>query len=306
MPYHIRKAAVIGSGIMGGGIAALLAGVGIEVLLRGHAGELMHMRKAYAYSLDDAAMAIRRDDQLEGWLFRHLQGHMLREVDGPVFKAPHQEDIARLAMESLRSALEPAAALAPLQRVWHLFVTQRLRRETALSLVKFGSVVEVRLPYLDNDLVSLLLAMPVEMKLAEKIQTYILRRRMPEFLKVVNSNTAARVGSSETVRKLSTLRMRVLAKLGVRGYQPYERLGLWLRRELAPMVEEILLDERTLDEGIFEPDTVHKVFDQHQKKQRNHTYLLMAMMIYELGRRRLSSTSADASAAFSSSSPTPA
>ncbi|MBZ0299764.1 MAG: 3-hydroxyacyl-CoA dehydrogenase family protein, partial [Anaerolineae bacterium] len=33
MPYHIRKAAVIGSGTMGGGIAALLAGVGIETIL---------------------------------------------------------------------------------------------------------------------------------------------------------------------------------------------------------------------------------------------------------------------------------
>ncbi len=33
MSYHIRKAAVIGSGTMGGGIAALLAGVGIETLL---------------------------------------------------------------------------------------------------------------------------------------------------------------------------------------------------------------------------------------------------------------------------------
>lgn len=33
MPYNIRKATVIGSGTMGGGIAALLAGVGIETLL---------------------------------------------------------------------------------------------------------------------------------------------------------------------------------------------------------------------------------------------------------------------------------
>jgi 3-hydroxyacyl-CoA dehydrogenase len=33
MPYHIRKAAVIGSGTMGGGIAALLAGVGVDTLL---------------------------------------------------------------------------------------------------------------------------------------------------------------------------------------------------------------------------------------------------------------------------------
>ena len=33
MTYHIKKAAVIGSGTMGGGIAALLAGVGVETLL---------------------------------------------------------------------------------------------------------------------------------------------------------------------------------------------------------------------------------------------------------------------------------
>ena len=31
--YHVRRAAVIGSGTMGGGIAALLAGVGIRVTL---------------------------------------------------------------------------------------------------------------------------------------------------------------------------------------------------------------------------------------------------------------------------------
>ncbi|MCA9913254.1 MAG: 3-hydroxyacyl-CoA dehydrogenase/enoyl-CoA hydratase family protein, partial [Anaerolineae bacterium] len=33
MGYQVKKAAVIGSGTMGGGIAALLAGVGVEVLL---------------------------------------------------------------------------------------------------------------------------------------------------------------------------------------------------------------------------------------------------------------------------------
>ena len=33
MGYKIKKAAVIGSGTMGGGIAALLAGIGVKVLL---------------------------------------------------------------------------------------------------------------------------------------------------------------------------------------------------------------------------------------------------------------------------------
>jgi len=193
-----------------------------------------------------------------------------------------------LSLASLREALAPAAGVdPPLQRIWHLFVTQRLRRETTLSLAKFGSMVEVRVPYLDNELVRLLLSTPPQLKLGETIQTHILRRRQPEFLDVVNSNTGARIGASRLVRKFHTLKMRVLAKLGVKGYQPYERLGLWLRQELAPMVESILLAEECLDRGVFQPDTVRTVIRQHQSRQRNHTYLLMAMMIYELGQREL-------------------
>ena len=35
--------------------------------------------------------------------------------------------------------------------------------------------------------------------------------------------------------------MKAYAKLGVPGYQPYERLGLWLRTQLRPYLEEVLL-----------------------------------------------------------------
>lgn len=262
--------------------------LGIEVLLRGHAGELMHMRKAYAYSLNREALAIRTNLDLESWLFRHLQSHMLSGLSAPLFKDVHQGDVEKLALDSLRGALQPAARIEPpLERIWYLFVTQRLRRETALSLAKFGSVVEVRVPFLDGDLVPLLLSVPPKMKLGETIERHILAKHRPEFLGVVNSNTGTRIGAGPLRRKLSTLRMRALAKLGVKGYQPYERLGLWLRRELAEMVNDILLGEACLDRGIFRPDTVRQIIEQHQTKQRNHTYLLMAMMTFELGQRRL-------------------
>jgi asparagine synthase (glutamine-hydrolysing) len=81
--------------------------------------------------------------------------------------------------------------------------------------------------------------------------------------------------------------MKVLAKLKVPGYQPYEKLGLWLRRELAPVVRDVLLDPRTLDRGVFQADGVRAVVRGHQEQGRNHTYLLMALMIFELGLRRL-------------------
>lgn len=262
--------------------------LGVKVLLRGHAGELMHMQKAYSYSLDKEALAIRDAAQLESWLFRHLQAYLLDGVETPLLAQPHQRDMAPLARESLAQSLVQAEAVEPpLQRIWHHFVTQRLRREMTLSLMKIGSVAEVRVPYLDHDLVPLLLAIPPEMKLGETIQQYILQRRRPEFLRVVNVNTGTSIGASPVRQKVASLRNRVFAKLGLPGYQPYERLGLWLRRELAPLVQEILLSDECLERGIFNPDTLRQVVARHLQNRYNHTYLLMALMISELGQRRL-------------------
>lgn len=260
----------------------------IQVLLRGHAGELMHMQKAYAYSVDDAAGRIRNSSDLEQWCHQRLQGFMLDAVDVPLFRCPSQDDVQTMARDSLRQCLQRIEAVdQPIQRIWHLFVQQRLRRETTLSLAKFGSVVEPRIPYLDNDLIEILLRSPVNLKVSEKIQAHILRKRRPEFLRIANANTGTRVGVGPTARRLSSLKLRVLAKLGVPGYQPYERLGLWLRQELADLVKSILVSDVCLDRGIFEPDGVRRVVEDHLANRRNHTFLLMALMIFELGQRRL-------------------
>jgi asparagine synthase (glutamine-hydrolysing) len=273
--------------------------LGIQVLLRGHAGELMHMHKAYNFSLDKQAWAIRDDASLEEWLYGHLQTYMLDGVENALFAPAHRREIGHLARESLRACLRESQGIRPpLQRIWHLFISQRLRRETALSLVKFGSFVETRLPYLDNELVDALLSAPPEMKLGEELQTHILRRRMPAFLNVANSNTGTRVGAGPVARAFGKTRLKVLAKLGVRGYQPYERLGLWLRRELRPLVCDLMLSERCLERGLFDPDAVKNVVQNHLSGRRNHTFLLMALMIFEIGQREFIDESNDVGADF--------
>src|SRR5439155_1311696 len=173
----------------------------------------------------------------------------------------------------------------PVHRIWHMFLNQRLRRETALSLVEFDSVVETRLPYLDGDLIDELFAAPPELKLGDAIQAHILRRHRPDFLKVVNVNTGTVVGAGRLRRSVCNFRRRVLAKLGVKGYQPYERLGLWLRRELRPLVSRLLLSDRCLGRGLFDADTVRAVVNDHLARRKNHTYLLLALMIFETGQR---------------------
>jgi asparagine synthase (glutamine-hydrolysing) len=133
--------------------------------------------------------------------------------------------------------------------------------------------------------VDALLAVPPELKLGDRIQAHILRRHKPEFLRVVNSNTGVPLEAGRLARLWGKARLKILAKLGVKGYQPYERLGLWLRRELRPLVQEILLSKRCLTRGVFNPRTVEEVVRQHFSRRRNHTYLILAMMIFESGQR---------------------
>ncbi|MBD3673129.1 MAG: hypothetical protein HUJ26_06340 [Planctomycetaceae bacterium] len=260
--------------------------LGIQTLLRGHAGELMHMNKAYNFSLDQAALNLQTETELEGWLFQHLRAYMLESLDQPLLAFADQAECDQVARDTIHTSLQESQSWGrPTDRIWQVFITERLRRETAMSLAKFGSVVETRLPYLDPGVLSALSRLPAESKLDESIQAEMLRKHYPSFLGITNVNTGARVDAGTLTKKIQSLKMRVFAKLGFPGYQPYERLGLWLRRELAPMVREILLSDQCLDRGIFNPETVRTTVDQHLSGRRNHTFLLMAMMIYERGQQ---------------------
>ena len=254
--------------------------LGIEFLHRGHGGELLHMKKAYAYSLDDEALGAS-EPALEAWLFSHLTGYMLDGVPDRLFTF----DVRGRAREALRAALvRTESAGRPVDRVWQLFLNERLHRETALSMQMFNNFATVRMPFIDNDVVAVLLSIPAEMKLDETLQGAILRRRRPEFLRVTNTNTGAPVGAGRLAREIGYARMRLAAKLGLRGYQPYERLGLWLRRELRDLVTSTLLREDFLDAGLFRPDVVRQVVGEHLAHRVNHTFLLMSLLIFGMGR----------------------
>ena len=262
----------------------LYESLGIEVLLRGHVGELLHMHKAYNFSVDDEFSSVNSDASLKDWLWTHLQSHLTAGVPEPLLKNVDADTFTESGRRSLDLSLQATDHFdQPLDRLSQLFLDQRTRRETAMSLVKFSSVADPRLPYLDSRFITAVFATDPVLRIDEDIQSYILRTRRPEFLKPANSNTGAPVGVSAMRRQLSYYRMRILAKLGVKGYQPYERLGLWLKRELRPLVESILLDPRCLDRGLFNPECVRSVVHRHMEGQANHTYLIMAMMVMETG-----------------------
>jgi len=246
----------------------------------------MHMTKAYNFSLDRAALKIATEDDLYSWLWQHLQSYLLQGTGGRLFASQYRATIEDLARESIRECLQQTEGTEPgVHRIWQVFFEQRSRRETALSLAEFESVVETRLPYLDNELIEELFAAPPELKLGDAIQSHILRKHRPEFMNVTNVNTGTRVGANQLEKYVAKARLKILAKLGVPGYQPYERLGRWLRQELRPLVKQLLLTDRFLERGIFDPQTIRAVVNGHLDQGKNHTYLLLALMVFETAQR---------------------
>ena len=261
--------------------------LGVRTLLRGHVGELMHMTKAYAFSLDQGALGLPDRRAVGDWLSTHLTDYMIGAVEEPLFARGRGIDLRERARATVEEALASVPDTDPaVQQIWHVFVRERVRRETAASLHLFRSFVEVRVPFLDDDLVPLLLALPPTLKLDDALQTHILRGLKPEFLKVVNTNTGAPMAVGPLRTKAATFKMKVLAKLGVPGYQPYERLGLWLATTLKPMVHRLLLSDEFLDGDVFDADRVRGVIAQHEARDRNHTYLIMAMLILAIHQQR--------------------
>ena len=104
---------------------------------------------------------------------------------------------------------------------------------------------------------------------------------------MVNANTGAPMGAGPVKTRVASFKMKVYAKLGVPGYQPYERLGLWLASELKPLVHRLVLSDRFLARGLFVPEAVRRIVAQHEARTHNHTFLIMAMLIFEIAQEEL-------------------
>lgn len=283
---RLTEAQVLASGITMPTID-LYRQLGIRVLLRGHGGELMHMHRAYSCSLDNAAFALRDAGELETWAFHHLAAPLFAGA-GLTFLTPRYRDLVEpAARAALRGVLGQGDGVEPMvHRLWLLFISQVLPHGVAPSIVKFGTVAETRMPYVDADLIAALLSSPPELKLGDRVQTHLLRRHAPSLLSVPDTNTGAPMGAAPRRAALSLFAKRVLAKLGVPGYQPYERLGLWLRREERGFVERVLLSDRCLDRGVFDRGAVHRAIGDHAAKRQNNTYMILGMLNFELGQRQ--------------------
>jgi len=114
--------------------------------------------------------------------------------------------------------------------------------------------LEVRSPFLDQEVVSLAMQMPIEMKLRSLQTKYILRKTFQ-----------GDVPPAIIRRKKHGFMIP---------------LGNWFKKELSSFVEEILLkpDKR----GLFNLSYIKRLNDEHQKGKRDHSQKLWLLLVFRI------------------------
>ncbi|MDZ7338620.1 MAG: asparagine synthase (glutamine-hydrolyzing) [candidate division KSB1 bacterium] len=116
--------------------------------------------------------------------------------------------------------------------------------------------LEARVPYTDNELVSFLATVPVGLKLKGTRKKHLLRSALRGILPPV-----------------------ILNKKKVGLEMPYSR---WLREELRDLSERYFAAGRLADTGLFNPDGVRLLWEEHLAKRVDHGRFLWGLLNYML------------------------
>jgi asparagine synthase (glutamine-hydrolysing) len=130
--------------------------------------------------------------------------------------------------------------------------------------------LEARVPYLDHELVEFAFRIPAGMKLRGLTGKWILRRAF-----------RGRVPAAILRRRKSGFSVPIAA---------------WLRHELRPIARDLLQPARLRRQGLFRPERVERLMDEHESATADHGRALWALLMFQMWHDRFATATGDASA----------
>ena len=116
--------------------------------------------------------------------------------------------------------------------------------------------LEARSPFLDHHLIEFAASLPEKFKLRGLTTKYLLKKILRKLLPSENLSR----------RKMG---------FGV-------PIGHWFRGTMQPFLREVLLSERAVSRGLFKPEVVRSLIDQHARSERDHSHQLWTFLMLEL------------------------
>jgi asparagine synthase (glutamine-hydrolysing) len=116
--------------------------------------------------------------------------------------------------------------------------------------------LEARSPFLDHHLMEFAASLPENLKLRRLTTKYLLKRVLRKLVPAENLNRS---------------------KMGF-GVP----IGHWFRGAMQPFLRQTLLSEKALARGLFKPEMVRHIVDQHVEGKNDHSHRLWSLLMLEL------------------------
>lgn len=128
-----------------------------------------------------------------------------------------------------------------------------------MDIATMANSLEARAPFLDQKVMEYCARLPEELKLRGGTLKYLLKKVARKYVPAENLDR----------RKMG---------FGV-------PVGDWLKGELRPLLEDVLLSSRAMERGYFRPEAVRQLVRAHVSGRQDHAYQLWALLWLELWHR---------------------
>lgn len=265
-----------------------------QVLYKGFLGDALS-----GHYVNQMMLTMASDDDLIDYLLR-------RDVNFyPVVFTP--EEIESLLSNPARKQIDPAGHLLGMlktylaesearmaaDRINHFDILQRQRRLTQNGVELARTLALVRTPYCDRELVEFMTHICPGYRFERYLQKQIIVQYFPHLstIPVAGSGLPLRDSARKLIRKANEFVRWHLHMHGLLGNpliknRPYADYNGWFREELRAFTEQILLDKRTLERGIFDPQAIKRLVDDHMNGG-NHDVKIGGLLSLELMQRVL-------------------
>jgi asparagine synthase (glutamine-hydrolysing) len=254
-----------------------------KILLRGHGGEIAKANLAYPVMVNPEVYSLNTGMDILGYIFNQTN-LILRDIDhGKLFSPPFRDLMREAPLKSLQdSCLEVAKKMAPADVCIYYYTMEHIRRQVVASLDIFRTETEIRMPYISEEYLRVLLQLPVGERYDGEIHHKLVKKCMPELMKIRNSNTGAPLDAGPARLFWADKFNSLMKKLNIYGYRHYTEFQKWHRKGFQESSRDIIFSDLTADRNLYNMDYMAQIFDLHVSGKRNYGHLLGTIVGLEL------------------------
>ena len=211
---------------------------------------------------------------------------------GQLFSAAFSQQLGNGVLDSFGAAVSEAGTAQPALQRHHFHLRHRLPRMTHHGVEVMRSRAVVRVPYCDNDLVEFVLTVPPGLLYDRHLMKTAFIQAFPQLAKLPYTETGLPMMAClrDSLMRLDRQVRWRLHGVGVGFVQPYAKrpyadYNRWFRTVLRNWVCDLLLSERSLQRGYFNPDQVRRLVDEHMAGAK-HAMKLGGLLTIELWHRQ--------------------